>query len=393
MVYGRVLFGVAAGSTMISSAAVAQESRRVDFSMGAEVEHHSNVARTSEAAAQLRGITREDTVFTPSASVDILVPIGRQALFLRGGVGYSFYEKNDHLNRERIDLTGGAHGRAGPCMVEFSAGYARGANEILDPQLEANVENIRETERLGLSVACQRQTGFGLTASVSQEWGANELALYKANDYERTSYQAGVTYSRPTFGTATVFGSHQTSEYPNRIGGGGGYDVDSVGVSYQRQLGARIQGLLSFSYARIQENGFFAGDDFETTIYAGSLSYRASSRLRFKGQFDRSVNPSSAVGAGYDLNTSYRLSGEYDLGSRITLGLAGGQSKGEARGGTPIPGVLRDSTVSSVITTARYKQSERVGFLLSLGRDERAADAPQYEYTDNYIGLSADVRF
>lgn len=392
MVYGRVLFGVVTGSALISSVAVAQESRRVDFSAGAAVEHHSNVARTDEAAAQLRGITQEDTIFTPTAAVDILVPVGRQALFLTGSVGYSFYEKNDQLNRERVDLSGGARGRAGPCMVEFRGGYARGVAQVMDPQL-ANVENVLETEQLALDVICSRQTGLGLTGAVSQEWGSNELALYKANDYERTAYRAGVMYSRPTFGTATVFASRETSEYPNRIGGGGGYDVDSLGVSYERQLGARIQGVLSFSYSKVQETGVFAGEDSETTTYAGSLSYRASNRLRFRGEFDRSVNPSSAIGGGYDLNTSYRLSGEYDLGSRITLGLAGGQAEGEARGGVPIPGALRDSTVSSVVATARYKQSERVGFLLSVGRDERTANAPQYEYTDNYVGLSADVRF
>ncbi|RYG30456.1 MAG: hypothetical protein EON93_14805 [Burkholderiales bacterium] len=392
MVCGRVIFGVVACSAMFSSAASAQEARTMDFTAQAMVEHQSNVARSSEAAAQLRGIARADTIFTPSLAIDVLLPVGRQAAFLQGSVGYSFYEKNDQLNRERIDLSGGVRGRAGPCTAELHGGYARGVSQVLDANLEANVENIRETELLGVNLTCSRQTGFGLVGSVSQEWGNNDLALYKTNDYERTSYQIGVTYARPTFGTATIFGSRESSEYPNRIVGGG-YDVDALGLSYQRQLGARIEGLVSFSYSRIQQSGPFAADDAETTTYSGNLSYRANNRLRFRGEFDRSVNPSSAIGGGYDLNTSYRLSADYDLGSRIRLGLAGGQSKGEARGGLPLPGNLTESTINSAVATARYMQSERLSFLLSIGRDERTANAPQFEYTDNRIGLSADVRF
>jgi hypothetical protein len=396
MVYGKVAARVLVGTVALSSSAAAQETRKLDLGFQAQVEHHSNVARANKSAAALRGLTRADTIFTPSFTVDFLAPVGRQSIFLRGAAGYSFYDKNDRLDRERFDITGGANGRLGPCTAVLTGGYTRGISQAGDPALIENVNNIQETQSIGLDVGCIREPGFGIVAAVSQDWTNNDLATLESSDSEQASAMVGVTYGRPALGTLTVFGNHQQTDYPKRIISPG-YDLNSFGVTFERQFGARIQGSVTGAFATIDQRGVggFGGDgDSETSTYSAALSFRASSRLRFEGLFDRSVTPSSAGGRSYDLTETNRVTGVYDVGSRITITAGAGRVNRDSRGVIFTPAIqLVESRTTNVFASLRYKQSERLSFILDAGREKRTTNAPQFDYTDDWIGLRADASF
>lgn len=394
MTLGKVSFCVLLGAGALSTPAYAQEMRRLDFGLQGRVEYNSNVARTDETQAAIRGLTPGDTIFTPAATFDLLLPVGRQSLFLLGSAGYSFYDNNKDLDRERVDLTGGVNTRFGPCAATFSGGYARGINRIDDPVLIDNVRNIQETERLGVDVSCSRQTGLGVVGAMSKEWTSNELSFLRVSDSERTTGTVGVSYSRPALGTLTVFGNHEETIYPNRLVEDG-YDMNAFGATFERQLGARIEGSVTVSYAMVEEHVVLPGQDSDSdsVTYAARLGYRASSRLRFQAMFDRAVLPSSSIGRSYDLTQSYRVTADYDMGSRITFSLGAGRAERNA-GGTDLPILqLTDSTTTTFDASVRYKQSERLSFLLSGGHEERTTNAPQFDYTNDRIGLTADVRF
>lgn len=391
---GLMLKGGVLGAIAFASPVAAQTARTLDVGLSGTAEYHSNVAKVGDDLAALRGVTPEDVIFTPSASIDFYAPIGRQGVFLRGYAGYSFYQENTELNRERVDLSGGLNTRLGPCAGTLSGGYARGSVYADDPLLDANIENIRQTKRVMADVNCSRQIGFGVNGSVSREWGDNDLPAYETADYERTSYSVGVSYRRPTFGALTLFASRDETEYPNRVLSPG-YTMNSYGVRYERQFGARIQGTVSLSRANLDQEGILSRGEVNTTTYSAGLTYRASERLRLQGQFDHAVLPSSAIGGTYDLSTIYRVSADYSLSSRLSLNLGAGRVEREA-GGTLIPSPtvrLTDTTVTSLNGGLRYKQSDRLSFLLFAGRDKRTANAPQFEYADNRVGITADVSF
>lgn len=396
LVCGKVAVGLALGTATLSSPAGAQEARKLDFGVQAQVEHNSNVARSSKAEADLRGVSRADTLFTPSATIDLVVPVGRQSVFARGGVGYAFYDKNTQLNRERIDLSSGVSSRFGPCVPNIMIGYTRGLNDYDDPTLGENVENVRETKTLSGGVNCTRPTGIGLVLSASKDWIDNSTPFLKTSDAERSSAMVGLTYGRPALGTLTVFGSRDQTTYPNRIFDDG-YDMTAIGLTFQRQLGARIEGTATVSRNLVDSHApsfLGGGNEQSTTAYSGSLTYRASSRLRFIGSFDRAVTPTSSVGSNYDVSESYRLSSTYEVGSRIVLNAGVRRVKRDAETPVVLPLVqLTDSTVDSVFGSVRYKQSDRLSFVLSAGHEVRTANAPQFEYTNNRIGISADVSF
>lgn len=387
--------GFVFSSVAISSPVVAQEARRFDIGISVRAEHHSNVARSSASQASLRGLTKADTIFTPTVNVDALLPVGRQTAFLAGNVGYSFYEKNTRLNREYVNLDGGVKTGLGPCGVTLGAGYSRGVVRVDDPILIDNVENIQETKRLSVDTSCSRGTGLGLVASVSKEWSANDLPFLTVSDSELSSAMAGITYSRPTLGTVTLFTNRQKAEYPNRLISGG-YDLTAVGVTYERKLGARIEGAVTVAYNNVDLHApvVSGGGNVETSSCSAKLSYRASARLRFGGEFSRSVTPASGFGQTYDLTTAYRLSGIYDLGPRITISAGGARAERDSEGAVIAPAVqLTNSTTDNIYASLRYKMSERIALEFSAGRDERTTNAPQFDYIDERVAVAVSSKF
>jgi len=395
MVYGRVAFGALIGVAALSSDAVAQD-RSLTFGLSALVEHNSNVARSNEARAAFRGVEPEDTIFKPAATIDFFSPVGRQSIFFKGMAGYTFYDRNDQLNREVLDFNGGVNGRFGPCSGTLSGGYSRGLWLLDDPTLIENVENIQTTKTASANVACSRATGLGLTASVSKDWIENDLDQLANSDSERTSIMGGITYTRPALGTLTLFADRQETTYPNRLFDDG-YTLNAYGLTFARQLGARIQGTVTVAYNKVDQKtpSFLpATDDMTTTAYSAELSYRATSRLRFQGSFDRAVTPTVAVGRSYDLTEGYRVSGVYDLGSRITVSAGGAWVQRQSKGLIPeTPLELTDSETTSYFASIRYQQSKRLSFVLNAGREERVTNSPQFDYTNNRIGLGADLSF
>ena len=131
----------------------------------------------------------------------------------------------------------------------------------------------------------------------------------------------------------------------------------------------------------------------ETTTFAGSLSFRASDRLRLQAAFNRGATPSEGLGRTYDLSESYEVGGEYDFGSRVTLGLGYASVDRDSKGVLPVPDLLADAKTTNLYASIRYKQSERLSFLLRAEREEQITNAPQFDYTSERIGLSANVTF
>lgn len=396
MVNVRLAVCILAGATAVASHAAAQEARNLDFQLHAEAEHNTNVTRSTKLQAETQNLSRADNLYTPSASVDFFTPVGRQSVFLKGTAGYTFYQKNTKLNRERLDFTGGLNAPIGPCLGTVTGYYGRGLRQLEDPELITDVDNIQEVKRASVNLGCSQDNGMGIVGSASKSWISNSQAFLRQSDYEASSLMAGVSYTRPALGTFTLFVDRQETEYPNRLLAGG-YTMTAVGLTAARQLGARIQGTVTVAQATVKQDS--SGSPFQTSLdqstmtYLGSLSYRVSSRLRAEASFNRSITPSASFGRSYDENTGYRLSGSYDIGSRFILSVGGAKVDRTSEGDILIPGLLSDSSTTSVFGSLRYKQSERISFLLSGGQEKRTTNTPQFDYTSARIGLAVDAIF
>lgn len=412
--YVALAFG---GAALIAAAAGRAEAQVTPDSLIAEpparvtrlqasmrVDHDTNLAKTSDALAEAQGITKADTIYTPNVSVDAVLPVGRQVIYVQGSAGYLFHQKNKDLDSARYNLAAGAGGRLGPCASVLGGKYQRSRGELDDQFVVENVANILEVTGASLAVTCVRSSGLGVSAMVSRDKGENSSERVEASDYRTTAASGSVSYSRPALGTLALQGSYAKTEYPNRIGetaGPGGFETVSFGLRGDRNLGGRIQAGASVSLTDVKlldPNGAFSGQQtgggFSGLTYSADVSFRASSRLQLQAAAARQTSPSLLRGQGYEIQEDYSVGLDYRIGSRISVGLGADEQRTDARGRSidvPVATTFSEARTRVVYAHLRYRQSRRLSFTLNGQVERRRTDNSQFDYNSERIGLSADL--
>lgn len=402
MVRGRLAVGALLASVAVTSPALAAPKAPVDkFSVTASVrvEHQTNMTGVSESEAKFRGIQPDDTTYAPGIGVVVNLPVGRQTFFLNGYAGYLYHETNTIYDSEHLRLDTGVRGRVSICDVVASANYQRALSSFEDIVLGPTVDNILEVKGARVLASCARRTGLGVTGSISHSVATNNHTLLRIQDYTETSYMGGVTYSKPRLGTLTLFGQRSETDYDHRTSIAGlseGYTSTAGGLTYERHLGARIDGSVTVSYTSVEGSGVKTPGvrtDFDGVTYQLTAGYRASQRLNFDASFGRQVTPSNRFGNSYDVGTRYAVHANYDLGSRISTNLGYEQRETDSSGGQIFAGNLTDSTVKIVSGGVRFKLNRRIGFSLDAAHEERDANNPRYTYDNTRVGVSASATY
>lgn len=381
-------------ASLMATPALAQEARKLDIKLTAKALHDDNVARSNEARAALRGVEREDTIYSPALSIDIVTPVGRQALFLNGSAGYDFYQKNDQLNRENINIAGGANTKFGPCASVFSAAYQRHQSDLRDLTLNTVAENAETTTSLLADGRCVSPVGLGVIGSVSQSWGDNSAQQRVQSNHESTSGSLGVLYSRPTLGDVSLVGRYSKVEYPDRmitVGGVNerdGYENYSGVLNYTRRLGARLQGSVSAGYTKVEPKAATT-PQFDGTTYGADITYRSGNRLDAAIALSRAAEPSNQINTTYTVTDSYSLTVGYSLGSRIKLGAGGTYRESDyKRASTAALAAITHEEIKSVFGNVRVNVGRRLGVVFEATQEERDADIFGADYTSNRVGVT-----
>lgn len=382
----------------MAAPAFAQEAKQFDIELAARAAYDTNVSRSNEAVAALRGLQREDWILSPTVSVDVVQPLGRQAIFLKGDVGYNFYQENDRLDREKIALKGGAKVNLGPCRSTIGGSFDRRQSDLRDLQL-GSIENVESLQGVSMEMGCGRVAGLSANMSVADERADNSSAQRKRSDYQSTNATAGLVYRRATFGELTLFGRVGSTTYKNRlITSGGvteadGFDSYGLGVNFGRNIGSRLRGSLSIGYMSVDPKTP-VGNDFEGITYSADLTVKPSNRLETRLFAERAVKPSNRYQASYSVDRSYNLQAEYAVGSRIKIGLGAGYAdrryESAALRGAP---VITEEEVRTVSGTVRFTMSRRLILLLDATQEERDANLHGFDYTANRVSLSATTTF
>ncbi|MFN3627942.1 MAG: hypothetical protein ACK4S3_08695, partial [Parvibaculum sp.] len=275
-----LLFAAAAG--VLATPALAQDAKRLRVQLNARAVYDDNVPRSNAALAALRGVEQEDWIFSPSVSIDLQQPIGRQTVFLMGSVGYNFYEKNDELNREQISLRGGVNSVFGPCAFDLSGDVKRQQSQLEDLALGVT-KNLETVSSVSLGAACGREVGFVPTASVAQQWAGNSAAQREDADYVSSTASLGIAYRRPTLGELTLSMNYGATDYDRFILTPSGlekdgYETYGASLRFARSIGARLKGSVSGGYSSAQPSTSNS-EEFEGFTYAVDLNYRPTSRL------------------------------------------------------------------------------------------------------------------
>lgn len=381
--------------------AVAQEARRLDFGVRAKVVHDTNVARSDQTQAALRGVTPEDTIFTPSLTFDVFFPVSKQSIFLNGGIGYDFHRKNVKLDSEAMDLNAGANARIGPCQPTILASYLRRQSDLQDLGL-VNPENIIETSSIDLSVNCAREVGFGIGATLGRGWSNNSNPVQAQLDHNSSSAGASVSYQNHALGSLILMGQYQKVEYENRAVMdllSTGYEMTSFGLTFERRISSRLQAKLSMAQTNVdqlQSRPASASSSFSGLTYGGDVTFRPTTRLRAQLNYERAVTPSNYIGKLYDVAETVRVSGDYQVGSRVTVGVGAERRNVKSEGATLAIGpsiLLTDSEINTLFGVLTFRQSERLVFNFDMQHEEREANNPVFDYSATRIGATASVAF
>ncbi|UTP40980.1 hypothetical protein M9M90_07295 [Phenylobacterium sp. LH3H17] len=389
-------FALLIGSSTLAFPAAAQVTRNLSGSLGLGVVTDSNVARTSDAVAALRGIEQRDTILTPSATIDWTQPVGRNSVFLRGQVGYQIYEKNTELSDDVVDLQGGVGTRIGPCQGTLLGSFSRRQRDIQDLGIpDPRVQ--QDTRAIQLDESCGLTSNFGVQVGVGQTWGESSGAIDDV-DYDTKTVNVGMVFRSSTLGEASIFYSHSETDYTNALlpAAASGYEQDSVGLRYTRKVGSRITGTVAVSQSNVEAKSAVPGlsSDYSGVSYAVELQYRASSRLELNLLLNREVNPSVQAGGLYGIYQTIEANGSYQIGTRLTYSLAVSRRDNEAKGVliAAVP-TLTESRSDELRTGLRFQQSERLSFMLDASHTKYDANDPMFDYSATRVGLTTSLNF
>ncbi|MFZ5720255.1 MAG: hypothetical protein ACOY5Y_12430 [Pseudomonadota bacterium] len=372
-----------------------------EWTVGAsgEVYYDTNTSRTEDDFAVVRGIKQEDYVFTPSLTASIMQPFGRQAVFLKGNVGYTFHRYNPNLDRRRINVTGGVGSILGPCRPAAYATYDANQSDLADLDL-GTTENLRETTTVAVAVACAPSAGLGGSVLVQRADSKNSADSVKNSDATIKTATVSMGYSQPSIGTVSLGFSHTDTEYPNRIipgrPVGDGFFTQAYFLSYNRQFGSKLS--VGANIGRIHLKREFAPPGSEqslsSTSYGLDVVYGLGRRIDLELHAARSVTPSKQVGKSYDQQTSAEGAIVYRLGTRVTL--TGGYIWRDTESNTDTASsllVVNSSRVDTVYGTITFVPNDRMSFSLNVRHEEREANPTQFTYSGLRIGLSAQTAF
>jgi len=416
MKHRRLIFGLLASAiapaahAQITPESVLRErpQRSANATLTVEVQHETNVARASSATALAQGIEPEDTYVEPALNLSVVQPLGRQTLFVSGGVSYLFHDRNETLDSARANVTGGVGGALGPCGTVLSGSYVQGRTRVDDTALSTSIRNIQKVTSGNAAVTCTRPSGFGVIVQGGLDEARNSQSSQTNGDSQTVRGSLGLRYGRPALGTISINASYSETEYQNRPPGAlgpGSFLTRSLGVQFERRLGGRIQANLGVDYTNAEgknvapspsgapaTNG--ALSDFSGLTYVGDINFRASSRLDARVGFERGVRPTLVTGGSYEIATSIDAAINYRLGTRIALTLNAEQRESSQEGRTAQSVLAIESARTRIAgATLRYKLGRRITFSLMGQHERHDTDNPMFNYRNNIVGLSTEFRY
>ena len=390
---------IAIGLLCAAACAVpASAQRRLDLGITGTVLDDSNVARSSsEAQARARGLVREDVRFTPAATLDMLVPVGRHAVFATALAGYDFHARNSRLDRERLEARSGVNLRFAQCRADLFGILARRQSELDDITL--GPVNNRETIRsINFEGRCERPAGINPRISVQYQEGRNSQAQRRTSNLDRFELEGGLGYTTLSLGTVSLFGRYLDARFPERsfVFGGldrrDGFQSTTIGLSYDRQIGTALRGTVSAGYTDVEPRRP------DLPRFDG-LTYRAELRANPLGRLQATVEAARLVDASNRIDVSYfvedRLRGELDyLFSPAARGEAGViLRRREFEGANRLGLGINEEETTSVFASLILEATPRLSFRVDAEYEEREADNPLFNYHSTQLGVTTAFRF
>lgn len=383
-----------------SEAAFAQSSplRNLDIFVGNVLTYDDNVFRLPDGVVR-PGSDKDDWIIEPTVSATYTRPLARGSISVRGLLSYRFYRANSELNRENIDFGANGSTKLLRCDVTGDVSFRRAQSDLADIVDGATVKNVENRTRFGAGVLCGSDHGIRPGFEYSHQMATNGSALRDYSNYRNDTYTARIGYSRPTLGFISIYGRISDASYPNRVPLAPGLPANdavrtySGGLSYSREIGARLSGSISVGYMRVDPKDPTVPGNKGLT-YDGQLNYHGSDRISASLTFSRGSQQSNLLGVDYSVST--QISGKVNYAFSRIISVTADASY-DRRNFKSSP--LQTTLVSGADNTKQFGASvnfrsfRRISIALGARHLERSANISLFDYSANRFTITSGVTF
>jgi hypothetical protein len=373
---------------------------RFDVSVTARDAYDSNVLRGTAIRQSRPNASKDDVTFSPTIAANIMTPIGRNDVFLRGSVGYQFHRRNSYLDRESIGITGGTTLRVlGGCDTMISGDHQRRQSELTDFVDGLDPQNVAKTTTASIGFECETKAGIRSSLSYRRSTSESSSPIRVSSNYTLDGIDASVGFTRPAIGTVSVFGNYSGVAYTNRIApiGGGltdGVDIYSGGLRFQRDIGARLKGGGSIGYSYVNQR-IPGVPSFKGANYGLDLSYDSRNRLRLAIGLNKSVQQSNQIGVSYNVTRRANFDANYIISSSFRLAAGVFQQRRTSARTSVGPFFGQFNTNDKVLggyARLEFRGSGPISLGAELAHDRRRSNIAAFDYNSTRVAVTATYR-
>lgn len=392
---GCVLALTYAGSAFAQNEGAMPRGLSADASLSAL--YDSNMYRTNSSASG-RG---SDYRLSPALNVRYDLPVARQGVFVKGRVGYNFYQRNSSYDRGFWDAGGGVNwSLGGRCSGIAEVNYSENQSDFGD--LGVSLDNLEKRQYYAFNATCAGPAGLGIVGGVDRIVTDNSSPYRTRGDLREFGYNLGILYRTPLLGDVTLRAMREKRKFPNRyiVTPFGierdGVKVDRIALSLARPIGARLQGNAGVSYIWSNPD-VSVYDKYRGLGWNVGLNYMVGPRLTIGADISQDATSSAAIDSSYQISRIYGLNANYMLSERIRLGAGAMHSRRKFKGEEvnplyPLPTRGTERT-NNYYAEVSYSPATRWGLSLRYMHEKRNAHGSYYDYSGNSVGLTASVRY
>lgn len=400
----RTCAHIAPLALLYSGTAYAQPSaeRSIELGASSRLEYESNAFKANDALGIPGAVKDSEQKLTLEAHLNIIYPVGRQSFFLDSSVGYDFHRYNERLDRERIRLSGGADlTLIGSCGARISGDFVRQQSDLADivvSGVPGSVVNVENRWGATIDTSCGNIVGLVPGFRYRHEETTNSATLRKQSNVVSDDFTVSLGYSRPSLGTISIYGNYRDGRYPDRVTLIGGLPVDDgirvygAGAMFERNIGARLMGSVSFGYQHVDPRTPGA-PKFSGVSWSGDVTWTPTDRLQSRIGIGRSAEQSNLFLTSYSIrtylswDTTFKLNQRVDLGASATFARRSFTVSDLVTGETP----RRSDTTWGIRGTAGYRFARLFRISLDAAYEWRNSNTVLLRYNDTRVGLTLGV--
>lgn len=392
----KVVIGIRLGGCLVALASAtdahAQENKlALDLSVLGR--YDSNILRTNDRRSQG---PRDNQSVTPRVVVNLDRNFGRQHVFLSGTAGYVYNSRFRFLDREEINLNGGASLKfGGRCRADLGTSYFRAQSDLED--LGGPIRNTVAVQDYSLAVECPRSAGLYPKITASYARTSNSLTR-RERDQDVVGGRASLVYTKPSLGGLEAFFEYSRINRPNRVGANDVpfqdlTEVTTWGARYQRSLGVlTFDANIGRTHAN-PKSALVAG--FTGLTFGSSLTYQRSNLGSIRVRAERSVSARGNVGSSFYISDEVGASIRRQFSPRTSAGANVSYGKRTFRGedNDLFNGPRGRDRLFESSVDARHRLGRRIAVTVAGRYRTRNAQNDLYDYSSTQATVGASISF